>query len=170
MAACALQTGSASKEKPCRSLYLWRAGLRGLSNAHVSTLIRRQVFSDHKGARPFAFRANSNCRQSHFRSTRHHSLRKDAAATETDCAFISVKARQRSQVDSCSFTSLQGLPASCGPLADAVSSHRSTSPLSASKDSLLLSGVTVNALAFTFRIAYQKAGCSIFVLMIRVHR
>ncbi|WP_105984450.1 MULTISPECIES: hypothetical protein [unclassified Brucella] len=40
------------------------------------------------------------------------------------------------------------------------------SPLSASKGSLLLSGVTVNALAFTFRIAYQKAGCSIFVLVI----
>lgn len=60
-------------------------------------------------------------------------------------------------------------PASCGPLADAVSSHRGTSPLSASEGSLLLSGVTVNALAFTFRIAYQKAGCSIFVLVIRVH-
>lgn len=67
-------------------------------------------------------------------------------------------------------TSLLGSPASCGPLADAVSSLHDTSPLSASKGSLLLSGVTVNALAFTFRIAYQKASCSIFVPMIRVHR
>lgn len=33
---------------------------------------------------------------------------------------------------------------------------------------MLLSGVTVNALAFTFRIAYQKAGCSIFVLVLNV--
>ncbi len=57
-----------------------------------------------------------------------------------------------------------GFLASCGPLADVASSHRVTSPPSASRISLLLSVVTVNALAFTFRIAYQKAGCSIFVL------
>ncbi|PJO46900.1 hypothetical protein CQ052_05630 [Ochrobactrum sp. MYb15] len=37
-----------------------------------------------------------------------------------------------------------------------------------SRGSVLLSGVTVNALAFTFRIAYQKAGCSIFVLVLNV--
>ena len=55
-----------------------------------------------------------------------------------------------------------------GPLADIVSSLSDISPQPASKDSLLLSGVTVNALAFTFRIAYQKVGCSIFVLVLNV--
>ncbi len=73
-----------------------------LSNALVPTIIRQQIFSDGNDARSFAFRANSDFRQSQFQSTRHHSLRKDAAATEMDCAFIVVKARQRSQVDSCS--------------------------------------------------------------------
>lgn len=68
----------------------------------MPTIIRQQIFSDGDDARSFAFRANSDFRQSQFQSTRHHSLRKDAAATEMDCAFIVVKARQRSQVDSCS--------------------------------------------------------------------
>lgn len=138
-------------------------GAWGLSKAHMSALIRRQNLSEFEGARPFVFRAYINCRQSNFLSTMHGSLRKNASATKIDCAFICVKARQCSQVDSCSFTSLPDFPASCEPLADIASSLRNTSPLAASNRSVLLSGVTVNALAFTFRIAYQKAGCSIFV-------
>ncbi|PRA56479.1 hypothetical protein CQ062_07360 [Ochrobactrum sp. MYb68] len=55
-----------------------------------------------------------------------------------------------------------------GPLADIVSSLSDISPQPVSMGSVLLSGVTVNALAFTFRIAYQKAGCSIFVLVLNV--
>ncbi len=156
------------KKSPAAHCIFGAQGL-GLSNALVPTIIRQQIFSDGDDARSFAFRANSDFRQSQFQSTRHHSLRKDAAATEMDCAFIVVKARQRSQVDSCSLPPYW-VSASCGPLADAASSHHDTSPPSASKASLLLSGVTVNALAFTFRIAYQKAGCSIFVPVIRVHR
>lgn len=58
------------------------------------------------------------------------------------------------------------LPAQLGPLGDIVSSLNDVSPSLASNDSLHLSGVTVNALAFTFHIAYQKAACSIFVLML----
>lgn len=55
-----------------------------------------------------------------------------------------------------------------GPLFD-IDSALSISPHSASDYSLLLSGVTVNALAFTFRIAYQKVGCSIFVPVLNLH-
>jgi len=157
-----LHRSSRQEKAPPLTVSLAR-GAWGLSEAHMSALIRRQNLSELEGARPFVFRAYINCRQSNFLSTMHGSLRKNASATKIDCAFICVKARQCSQVDSCSFTSLPDFPASCEPLADIASSLRNTSPLAASNQSVLLSGVTVNALAFTFRIAYQKAGCSIFV-------
>ena len=119
-------TAGGQEKAPPLTVSLAR-GAWGWSNAHMSAVIRRQNLSELEGARPFDFRAYINCRQSTFSSTVHHSLRKDASATKIDCAFICMKARQCSQVDSCSFTSLPDFPASCEPLADIASSLRNTS-------------------------------------------